>query len=485
MTDATRTRSRERHELAPGYPALGKPPLRRALARTSLYRRLLLVVGDVAAVLIWIGLLASVTGRAPTLPVWLASAGLVPVVAKLAGLYAREPLVLNHATLDEVPRIAAVAAVVVLALGASLGVSAGPAGLAAGAALVASVAVARLAVRRAGRALMAPERVLVVGDGPAYALLKRKVSGDPRLNVALVGRLGQESEPRAIADRRLGTPDDLEAVALTRQIDRVVLAPGEFAARELDDLLRRAHALGLRISLLAPVPAAAGSAAVTDDLGGQVLIGLREFGIGPCGRVAKRLVDVAMAGTLLILLAPLMALIAVAIKCSSRGPVLFRQIRVGKGGRRFEIFKFRTMVEGADELKPLLSDLNQAAPLFKIANDPRTTPVGRLLRRYSLDELPQLFNVLRGEMSLVGPRPLICEEDRLFQGWQRSRYAVAPGITGPWQILGSSRVPLSDMVAIDYLYCANWSLWQDLKILLRTLCYVLSRQSGEHIGTRR
>ncbi|SEH10289.1 exopolysaccharide biosynthesis polyprenyl glycosylphosphotransferase [Thermoleophilum album] len=485
MTDATRTRSRERHKLAPGYPALGQPPLRRALARTSFYRRLLLVVGDVAAVLIWVGLLASVTGRAPTLPVWFAGAGLVPLVAKLAGLYAREPLVLNHATLDEVPRIAAVAAVVVLALGASLGVSSGAPGLAAGAALVASVAVARLAVRRAGRALTAPERVLVVGDGPAYALLKRKVNGDPRLNVALVGRLGRESEPRAIADRRLGAPNDLEAVALTRHIDRVVLAPGELAAGELDDLLRRAHALGVRISLLAPVPAAAGSAAVTDDLGGQVLIGLREFGIGPCGRVAKRLFDVALAGALLILLAPLMGLIALAIKCSSRGPVLFRQIRVGKDGRRFEIFKFRTMFEGADELKPLLSALNQAAPLFKIANDPRTTPVGRLLRRYSLDELPQLFNVLRGEMSLVGPRPLICEEDRLFNGWQRSRYAVAPGITGPWQILGSSRVPLSDMVAIDYLYCANWSLWQDLKILLRTLRYVLSRQSGEHIGTRR
>ena len=122
--------------------------------------------------------------------------------------------------------------------------------------------------------------------------------------------------------------------------------------------------------------------------------------------------------------------------------------------------------------------------MFKIADDPRTTRVGRFLRRHSLDELPQLVNVLRGDMSLVGPRPLITDEDRLFSGWQRRRYHVAPGITGPWQILGSSRVPMSDMVTLDYLYCANWSLWLDAKVLARTIPYVLSRRSGEHVGTR-
>jgi lipopolysaccharide/colanic/teichoic acid biosynthesis glycosyltransferase len=138
------------------------------------------------------------------------------------------------------------------------------------------------------------------------------------------------------------------------------------------------------------------------------------------------------------------------------------------------------MVTDAEERKHELLELNAAGPMFKVPDDPRTTRIGRYLRRRSLDELPQLLNVLRGDMSLVGPRPLITEEDRLFSGWQRRRYHVAPGVTGPWQILGSSRVPMSDMLTIDYLYCANWSLWLDAKILARTLPYVLSRRSPEY-----
>jgi lipopolysaccharide/colanic/teichoic acid biosynthesis glycosyltransferase len=206
---------------------------------------------------------------------------------------------------------------------------------------------------------------------------------------------------------------------------------------------------------------------------------VRGFGLSPSSRVLKRCFDVVVAVAVLILLAPLLAVIVAAIKLTSRGPVLFRQTRVGRHGRDFQVLKFRTMVSDADQRKQELAELNEAAPMFKIANDPRTTSIGRFLRRRSLDELPQLLNVLRGDMSIVGPRPLISDEDRLFSGWQRRRYHVAPGITGPWQILGSSRVPMSDMVTIDYLYCANWSLWLDTKILLRTIPYVLSRRSPE------
>jgi lipopolysaccharide/colanic/teichoic acid biosynthesis glycosyltransferase len=143
---------------------------------------------------------------------------------------------------------------------------------------------------------------------------------------------------------------------------------------------------------------------------------------------------------LVVVLAPLLLVIAAAVKLTSRGPVLFRQTRVGRHGGEFAMLKFRTMVLDAEERKNELRRRNEAAPMFKIADDPRATAVGRLLRRRSLDELPQLFNVLRGDMSLVGPRPLIMEEARLFSGWQRRRYHVAPGMTGPWQILGSSRV---------------------------------------------
>jgi lipopolysaccharide/colanic/teichoic acid biosynthesis glycosyltransferase len=172
-----------------------------------------------------------------------------------------------------------------------------------------------------------------------------------------------------------------------------------------------------------------------------------------------------------------MILLAVAIKLDSRGPVFFRQLRVGRHGKRFYMIKFRTMVPEAEALKESLRDSNEAQEgLFKIAADPRITRVGKLLRKCALDELPQLFNIVTGEMSLVGPRPLVVDEDDLIEGWQRQRSTLMPGMTGPWQILGPARVPLSEMVAIDYLYIANWSLWADIKILLRTVPHVVGRR---------
>ena len=165
-----------------------------------------------------------------------------------------------------------------------------------------------------------------------------------------------------------------------------------------------------------------------------------------------------------------------AIKLDSRGPVFFRQVRVGRYGRCFHLLKFRTMVPDAEALKDSLRDRNEAQEgMFKIAEDPRVTRVGRFLRKSALDELPQLINVVRGEMSLVGPRPLVIDEDRRVEGWHRQRLDLMPGMTGPWQILGPVRVPLREMVAIDYLYVANWSLWNDVKILLRTGPYVAGR----------
>ena len=163
----------------------------------------------------------------------------------------------------------------------------------------------------------------------------------------------------------------------------------------------------------------------------------------------------------------MIAVTAALIKLDSPGPVLFRQVRTGRDGTRFEILKFRTMVDGADSQKAELTSRNEAIGLFKIADDPRVTKVGRLLRKTSLDELPQLWNVIRGDMSLVGPRPLIVDEDAKVVGWFRHRLQLQPGMTGPWQVLGSARVPLDDMIRIDYLYVANWSLWGDIKILFR------------------
>jgi lipopolysaccharide/colanic/teichoic acid biosynthesis glycosyltransferase len=167
--------------------------------------------------------------------------------------------------------------------------------------------------------------------------------------------------------------------------------------------------------------------------------------------------------------------IAVAIRLDSPGPIVFRQTRVGRHGNRFEMLKFRSMFDEADQLKEDLRHLNEGATgLFKISEDPRVTRVGRVLRRWQLDELPQLFNVFRGEMSLVGPRPLIPEEDGAIEGWYRRRLDVPPGITGHWQVLGSSQqIALAEMVKLDYLYVANWSLWSDVKLLLRTVPFIV------------
>jgi lipopolysaccharide/colanic/teichoic acid biosynthesis glycosyltransferase len=213
-----------------------------------------------------------------------------------------------------------------------------------------------------------------------------------------------------------------------------------------------------------------------DQISGVTLLGVRRFGLTRSSEVVKRGFDLVGASLALLVFAPLLVLAAVAIKIDSRGPIFFRQTRVGRDGRRFRIVKFRTMVDGAEQSKDALRARNETSGLFKIADDPRVTRVGRLLRRTSLDELPQLFNVLRGEMSLVGPRPLVVDEDSQIRGWHRRRLHLTPGMTGHWQVLGSARIPLNEMVKIDYLYVAGWSLWLDVKILVRTVSHVLGRQ---------
>jgi lipopolysaccharide/colanic/teichoic acid biosynthesis glycosyltransferase len=214
-----------------------------------------------------------------------------------------------------------------------------------------------------------------------------------------------------------------------------------------------------------------------EDLRGVTVVDVRCFAPTRSAGAVKRAFDLlgALLGLLVVL--PLLVAIAVAIKLDSRGPVFFRQLRVGRHGKGFYMLKFRTMVPDAEALKDSLRDRNEAREgLFKIADDPRTTRVGRLLRRSALDELPQLLNILRGEMGLVGPRPLVVEEDRRIEGRHRRRLDLTPGMTGPWQILGPARASLAEMAAIDYMYIANWSLWADVKILLRTFSHVVGRR---------
>jgi lipopolysaccharide/colanic/teichoic acid biosynthesis glycosyltransferase len=193
----------------------------------------------------------------------------------------------------------------------------------------------------------------------------------------------------------------------------------------------------------------------------------------------KRTFDIAVSTFLLVVLSPLLAVCALLVRLSSRGPVIYRSSRPGIGGTPFACFKFRTMYTDADQRQADLESLNEASgALFKIRRDPRLTPVGRLLRRYSLDELPQLVNVVRGQMSLVGPRPLPQRDFERLQDWHKKRYLVLPGMTGLWQVSGRSELDFDDLVRLDFLYLERWSIGLDLAIILKTIPAVLSRRGA-------
>jgi exopolysaccharide biosynthesis polyprenyl glycosylphosphotransferase len=309
---------------------------------------------------------------------------------------------------------------------------------------------------------------LVIGElERAQRIRDRLASSHARATVVASVLLGAEDieGPQAA--------DSIRRLVRELNVDRIVVAPSASDETSIVGLIRIAKAIGVRVSVLPRMFEVVGSAVEFDDVDGMTMLGIRWFGLSDSSRLLKRCFDLAATSIGLLLGAPIMAGIALAIRIDSSGPVVFRQVRVGRDGRHFLIFKFRSMLVGADRQKDQLRARNEAgAGLFKIAEDPRSTRVGRFLRRTSLDELPQLFNVLRGEMSLVGPRPLVIDEDAQVLGLDRSRLHLTPGMTGPWQVLGR-RVPMQEMVGIDYLYVANWSLWLDVKILLRTIRHVV------------
>jgi lipopolysaccharide/colanic/teichoic acid biosynthesis glycosyltransferase len=221
---------------------------------------------------------------------------------------------------------------------------------------------------------------------------------------------------------------------------------------------------------------AMGPATELDELEGVSVLEVSPPYLPRSSRLIKRAMDLTVASASLVLSLPVVLLIAIAIKVDSRGPVLFKQRRIGKGGVEFEILKFRTMIDGAERLREQLIGLSTDPHWMMLECDPRITRVGNLLRKTSLDELPQFWNVIRGQMSLVGPRPLPEPEDRLIEGWGRGRLDLTPGITGYWQVLGRNSIPFTEMVKLDYIYVTNWSLWSDVRLILRTIPVVLSRR---------
>jgi len=402
----------------------------------------------------------------------------VPVavlLSKIVGLYDRDELKLHRTTLDELPALVHLATGYALAawLASPLLIEGNlgrDQGLGLWVLLVASSLLGRTAARAFALRITPTERCLLVGDAAAGERLAEALVEDRGSRAEIVARidLGPEHD---LADS-LGA---VERAVVTFDPHRVILAPQTVDSDGVLDAIRLVKSLGVKVSLLPRVFEVVGSSVEFDDLGGMTVLGLRRFGLSRSSWRLKRAMDWLGASALVTATAPVMGIIALAIRLESKGPILFRQTRVGRDGERFEMLKFRTMVDGADAMKSDLRHRNEADGLFKIAEDPRVTRVGRLLRRTSLDEIPQLLNILRGEMSLVGPRPLVVDEDDLVHGWHRRRLHLTPGMTGHWQILGSARIPLSEMVKIDYLYVANWSLWTDLKILLRTVPYLLRR----------
>jgi exopolysaccharide biosynthesis polyprenyl glycosylphosphotransferase len=321
-------------------------------------------------------------------------------------------------------------------------------------------------------------RALLVGRGGQIAEVAGALRSSSHLPTEVLGFLSPEPLPEN-GLHSLGSLEDLEHVLDQTKVDEVIIADSDFPKDDAVELVDRCHQRGVRVRL-APstmeilihraefVP---GQSLPLFELGPPVFEGI-DFAL-------KRTFDIVGSIVLLVLLSPLLIAITLAVRLTSRGPAFYRSTRRGIGQRPFACLKFRTMQLDADQQQGDLEELNEASgALFKIREDPRLTPVGGFLRRFSLDELPQLVNVLRGDMSLVGPRPLPERDYEMLEDWHRKRYLVLPGITGLWQVSGRSELDFDDLVNLDFMYLERWSLALDLTILLKTVPAVLTRRGA-------
>jgi exopolysaccharide biosynthesis polyprenyl glycosylphosphotransferase len=344
------------------------------------------------------------------------------------------------------------------------------------------IALARAAFERVTAVLLHAagyqRRAVLVGSGRHIVDVAHALADVPHVPIEVVGFLSSKALP-ANGLRPLGSLANLESVLSDERVDEVIIADPEFPQDDAVELVDQCHRRGVRVRL-APstmeilihraefVP---GQSVPLFELGPPVFEGI-DFAL-------KRTFDVIGATVLLVLLSPLLLAITLAVRLSSRGPVLFHSMRRGIGQRPFACLKFRTMHIDAEQSQADLEELNEASgALFKIREDPRLTPIGNVLRRFSLDELPQLVNVLRGEMSLVGPRPLPERDYEMLEDWHRKRYLVLPGLTGLWQVSGRSELDFDDLVHLDFIYLENWSLALDLTILLKTIPAVFTRRGA-------
>jgi len=322
------------------------------------------------------------------------------------------------------------------------------------------------------------DRLLIVGAGEVGRRLMRNIVAQPEWGYQVIGFVDDDPEKNRTDIGRfkaLGEINNLPHVIQEEAIDEVIITLPWMHHRKILGIMRQCERERVRARIVPDLFQLALSRVDIEDLSGIPIIGVKEVSITGWNLALKRASDIVVSLAGLILLSPLLLLISVGIKLDSPGPALFKQTRVGKGERRFVFYKFRSMRQGAEGERHRLADRDEVVGVtFKIRDDPRCTRVGRLLRRTSIDELPQLYNVLRGEMSLVGPRPALPSEVERYQEWHRRRLEISPGITGLWQVSGRSQLTFDEMCLLDIYYLENWSPLLDLKIALKTFPAVLA-----------
>lgn len=451
-------------------------------------RRRKLLAADMVAVGLSFWMLDVVSGVSGVAQLWTFAAALV-VLTPLVSVREREvgPRALAYSEeFARVVRHVALAALVLVALAESgVGPHSGRGLLLASAVAAITVPLARVLGRATLRARSSLERTVVVGAGEVGQLVARKLAR--RDDVDVLGFVDSTAPPPnpLMPLPHLGPPAALPALVTALDVDRVVIAFPSERDENITELVRSLDVLSeVRIDVVPRLFEVLGVKSVALGVEGVPLVNVSAPRLSPVSRILKRALDLALAVVAVVVLAPFLLVAAALIKLDAPGPVLFRQRRIGRGSKPFDMYKFRTMVADADARKAEYAHMNKFvregvdARMFKIPGDPRVTRIGRFLRRHSLDELPQLINVLRGHMSLVGPRPLVPEEDKHVERWARRRLDVRPGMTGLWQVLGRNDIPFDEMVRLDYQYVREWSLGTDLLLLARTVPIVLSDSAG-------
>ncbi len=319
-------------------------------------------------------------------------------------------------------------------------------------------------------------RLLVVGSGRLGKMIMQHIVANPNLGYNIVGFLHDMNEPPSDFGRfkMLGTLDDLGMVIRSMQIDEVIIALPSYLHQQSIRSVRLCERLGTSFKLVPDLYELSLSRIDMEAIEGIPLIGIKQVSINTLQGIVTRVVDIIVSLLILIIGFPLWLCIALGIAISSPGSILFKQTRIGLSGRPFKVYKFRSMYNDADARLAELMALNEAqGPLFKIKDDPRVTPIGRFLRHTSFDEIPQLFNVIKGDMSLVGPRPALPSEVAQYDELQRGRLAVKPGMTGLWQVRGRSNISFDEGVLMDLYYIENWSLRLYFQTLIRTIPVVI------------